>query len=62
MLYGSNMPIGRRSPSTTLNEDPETAAREVLEGGTTKETDSSESDDDTEDRGQSGTKGTGSAG
>jgi hypothetical protein len=57
------MPIGRRYPSTTLNEDPETAAREVLEGGTTKETDSSESDDDeAEDRGQSGTKGTGSAG
>ncbi|MBL9045256.1 MAG: hypothetical protein JNM83_26850 [Myxococcales bacterium] len=52
-----------RSTSPVQNQDPEAVARELLEGGSTQQSDTDDSDDDgSEERGQSGTKGTGSAG
>ena len=62
MLYGSPMSNGRRNTSTE-DLDPEAAAREMIEGGKPQASDTDDSDDDgSEERGQSGTKGTGSAG
>ena len=46
-----------------LVRPPRFVARELLEGGSTQQSDTDDSDDDgSEERGQSGTKGTGSAG
>lgn len=62
VLYGSPMSTGSRT-STPKDQDPEAAARELLEGGKPQASDSDDSDEDGSDaRGQSGTKGTGSAG
>lgn len=62
MVYGSGMPTGRRE-TTPSNEDPADVARELLQGGTASESDTDDSEEDgSESRGQSGTKGTGSAG
>ena len=62
MVYGSIMSTGRRE-SPSPNAYPADVAREILQGGKTSESDTNDSDDDgSEERGQSGTKGTGSAG
>jgi len=56
------MSTGSRN-STPKDQDPEAAARELLQGGQPQASDSDDSDEDgAEARGQSGTKGTGSAG
>lgn len=59
MLYGALMSNGRRNNTSS---DPNDAARDLLNNQLGESESSGSDDEESEARGQSGTKGTGSAG